>query len=62
MSIEFKVVNTPRPDRLEEAITELLNAGWELRGPLVADPRGGLTQSLIRSTGSKKSETKKVSK
>ena len=54
MSIEFKVVNTPRPDRLEEAVTELLNDGWELRGPLVADPRGGLTQSLIRSTGSKK--------
>jgi hypothetical protein len=30
--IEFKVVNTPRHDRFEQQVTELLNEGWSLHG------------------------------
>ena len=30
--IEFKVVNTPRHDRFEQQVTELLNDGWVLHG------------------------------
>ena len=48
MSIEFKVVNTPRHDRFEQVVTELLNEGWELHaGPFISQT-GGMTQALTR--------------
>ncbi len=62
MSMEFRVVNTSRPDRFEETITDLLNDGWELHGSPFISQTGGMTQALIRSLVSKKSENKKVSK
>ena len=62
MSMEFRVVNTSRPDRFEETITDLLNDGWELHGAPFISQTGGMTQALIRSLVSKKSENKKVSK
>ena len=62
MSMEFRVVNTSRPDRFEATITDLLNDGWELHGSPFISQTGGMTQALIRSLVSKKSENKKVSK
>ena len=62
MSMEFRVVNTSRPDRFEETITDLLNDGWELHGSPFISQTGGMTQALIRSLVSNKSENKKVSK
>ena len=62
MSMEFRVVNTSRPDRFEETITDLLNDGWELHGSPFISQTGGMTQALTRSLVSKKSENKKVSK
>ena len=58
MSMEFRVVNTSRPDRFEETITDLLNDGWELHGSPFISQTGGMTQALIRSLVSKKSENK----
>jgi hypothetical protein len=48
MSIEFKVVSTPRPDRFEETITNLLNTGWLLQGTPFVSQTGGMTQALTR--------------
>ena len=62
MSMEFRVVNATRHDRFEETVTDLLNDGWELHGSPFISQTGGMTQALIRSLVSKKSENKKVSK
>ncbi len=48
MAKEFKVINTPRHDRFEEAITKLLNDGWELHGSPFVSQTGGMTQALLR--------------
>ena len=48
MSIEFKVVNTPRHDRFEEVVTQLLNDGWLLHGNPFISQTGGMTQALTR--------------
>ena len=48
MSIEFKVVNTPRHDRFEEVVTQLLNDGWSLHGNPFISQTGGMTQALTR--------------
>ena len=48
MSIEFKVVNTPRHDRFEEVLTQLLNDGWSLHGNPFISQTGGMTQALTR--------------
>ena len=61
MSVEFKVVNSARPDRFEEIITALLNDGWDLHGSPFIAQTGGMTQALTRTTV-KKIENKKVSK
>tara|TARA_E500000081_G_C6128926_1_gene352501 strand:- start:277 stop:483 length:207 start_codon:yes stop_codon:yes gene_type:complete len=50
MATEFKVINTPRHDRFEEAITKLLNDGWELHGSPFVSQTGGMTQALIKET------------
>jgi|TARA_R110000822_G_scaffold105188_8_gene232637 hypothetical protein len=49
MSIEFKVVSTPRPDRFEETVTNLLNSGWLLQGTPFVSQTGGMTQALTRN-------------
>lgn len=48
--MEFKVVNTPRHDRFESTITDLLNDGWELHGSPFVSQTGGMTQALFRNT------------
>jgi|TARA_R100000084_G_scaffold109365_1_gene76011 hypothetical protein len=52
--IEFKAVSTPRHDRFEETITNLLNEGWELHGSPFVSQSGAMTQSLTRITKSSK--------
>ncbi len=47
--IEFKAVSTPRHDRFEETITNLLNEGWELHGSPFVSQSGAMTQSLTRT-------------
>ena len=60
MSIEFKVVNTPRHDRFEEVVTQLLNDGWLLHGNPFISQTGGMTQALTREV--KPSPVKKTAK
>ena len=50
--IEFKAVSTPRHDRFEETITNLLNEGWELHGSPFVSQSGAMTQSLTRTVKS----------
>jgi|TARA_R110000787_G_scaffold157482_1_gene271392 hypothetical protein len=48
--IEYRVVTTPRQDRLEETVTQMLNEGWVLHGNTFVAGSGGMTQTLIRET------------
>ena len=48
MTIEYKVINTPRPDRFEAGVCTLLNEGWTLHGSPFISQQGGMTQALIR--------------
>lgn len=50
MNIQYKVVNSPRHDRFETMVTELLNGGWELQGSPFISQTGGMTQALIKTT------------
>jgi hypothetical protein len=56
--IEFKVINTPRHDRFEQQVTELLNDGWVLHGTPFVSQTGGMTQALTKETKAKKSGSK----
>ena len=56
--IKFKVVNTPRHDRFEQQVTELLNEGWSLHGTPFVAQTGGMTQALTKETKVKKSASK----
>tara|TARA_R100000781_G_scaffold20544_1_gene15514 strand:+ start:125 stop:325 length:201 start_codon:yes stop_codon:yes gene_type:complete len=58
MAIQFKVINTPRHDRFEDGITELLNDGWILHGSPFVSQTGGMTQALTKEV----KPSKKVSK
>ena len=60
MSIEFKVVNTPRHDRFEEIVTKLLNEGWSLHGNPFISQTGAMTQAMTREV--KPSSVKKSAK
>jgi|TARA_R110000822_G_scaffold230631_1_gene362726 hypothetical protein len=62
MAIEFKVVNTPRPDRFEETITALLNDKWVLQGSPFISQTGGMTQALIREVKDVPKSSPKASK
>jgi len=55
---EYKIVTTPRQDRLEQQVTELLNDNWELHGPPTQSPTGGYLQAMIREIKAKKSASK----
>jgi hypothetical protein len=46
--IEFKLVTTPRLDRFEEAMTNLLNDGWEMRGGIFIASSGAMAQGMTR--------------
>jgi len=59
--IEFKVVQTPRSERFEEAINTLLNEGWSLHGSPFIDSTGQMVQALLKETTNVKA-TSKVSK
>jgi hypothetical protein len=52
MAIEFKVINTPRHDRFESQITQLLNDKWILHGSPFISQTGGMTQALTREVKS----------
>ncbi len=56
--IEFKVINTPRHDRFEQQVTELLNDGWTLHGTPFVSQTGGMTQALTKEVKVKKSASK----
>lgn len=58
--IEFKVINTPRPDRFQSAISELLNDGWVLHGSPFVSQSGGMTQALTKSVEEKPKRPSKV--
>jgi hypothetical protein len=36
---EYKVVTTPREDRLEQNVTAFLNEGWDVLGPPIMGKR-----------------------
>ncbi len=55
---QYRVVNTPRQDRLEHQVTDLLNEGWELYGTPTQAPSGGYLQAMIKETKAKKSASK----
>jgi hypothetical protein len=59
--IEFKVVQTPRSERFEEAINALLNEGWTLHGSPFIDSTGQMVQALLKEATNVKA-TSKVSK
>jgi hypothetical protein len=50
--IEYKVVSTPRQDRLEETVSALLNTGWVLHGSTFVAGSGGMTQCMTKETKS----------
>lgn len=50
MSTQYKVINSPRHDRFETQVTNLLNEGWELHGSPFVSSTGGMTQALIKTT------------
>ena len=54
--IEYRVVTTPRQDRLEETVSKMLNEGWTLHGNTFVAGSGGMTQTMIRDV----KETPKV--
>jgi len=61
MSVEFKVINTPRHDRFEENITKLLNDGWSLHGSPFVSQTGGMTQALLREESTTKKSSRAAS-
>jgi len=58
MSTQYKVVNSGRPERFEEQVTNLLNDGWELQGSPFISQTGGMTQAMTKTTTTKKSTKK----
>jgi len=47
--VEFKVITTPKPDRFEETVTNMLNDGWELQGSVFVSSVGAMTAALTRT-------------
>lgn len=62
MSVEFKVVQTPRSERFEEQINILLNLGWSLHGSPFIDGTGQMVQALLKDIPDAKKATAKVPK
>mgnify|MGYP000545109835 CR=1 FL=1 len=60
MAIEFKVVQTPRPDRFEDLVNKWLNEGWELHGSPFISGTGQMAQALLK--GKANGKTAKVQK
>lgn len=60
--IEYRVVTTPRQDRLEETVSKMLNEGWTLHGNTFVAGSGGMTQTLIRDVGTPKAKAVTTSK
>lgn len=59
---EYRVITTPRQDRLEQQVTTLLNDNWELHGPPTQSPSGGYLQAMIKQakpTVTKETKAKK---
>jgi len=56
MSKEFKIVTSPRLDRIEEGVNELLNNGWDISGSPFIGNTGSIAIALIKET----SPTKKA--
>jgi hypothetical protein len=46
--MQYKVVTTPRQDRLEENVSALLNDGWVLHGSTFVAGSGSMTQCMTR--------------
>lgn len=47
---QFKVVTTPRQDRLEQQVTDSLNDGWVIEGPITTANTGAFALCMIRET------------
>lgn len=57
MTKEYKIVTSPRVDRFEEAISKLLNDGWELQGSPFVSTTGSMTQGLLRDKPNARKKT-----
>mgnify|MGYP003141904415 CR=1 FL=1 len=58
---EYKVVTTPREDRLEQNVTAFLNEGWDVLGPPIMGNTGVYLQALVKETKETK-DKKRASK
>ena len=56
--IEFKVIQTPRSERFEEAINKLLNEGWNLHGSPFINSTGQMVQAMLKETANVKAAAK----
>ena len=56
---EFKVVTTPRQDRLEQQVTDSLNDGWVIEGPITTANTGAFALCMVRDV---KTATPKAAK
>jgi|TARA_R110000744_G_scaffold355897_1_gene462518 hypothetical protein len=62
MSLTYKVVQTPRPERFEEQINVLLAEGWDLHSSPFIDGTGQMVQALLKDIPNVKKATAKVQK
>lgn len=62
LKLTYKVVKTPRSERFEQNINELLNDGWNLHGNPFIDGTGQMVQALLKEEKDAKQATAKVSK
>jgi len=47
MSTQYKIISSPRLDRIEDTVTGLLNEGWELSGGPFISQSGGMAQAML---------------
>jgi len=60
--IEFKVIQTPRSERFEEAINKYLNEGWSLHGSPFINGIGQMVQAMLKEKPNASKATSKVQK
>lgn len=60
MTIEYKIISSPRLERMEENVSKMLNEGWTLAGQLFIAGTGGMAQALTKETKEERKAAKSV--